>query len=130
MLTSYSYASVPSGESDSRTLENILTSALQRNTEMGVTGALYSDGETFFQVIEGEEPVLARLMSSILRDPRHKAITILDQTDLEHRLFGEFAIKHVDGRGDAALRKKYAFRQLTNSGEAYIADRVSELAHM
>ena len=130
MLTSYSYASVPSQRSDADAVDRILFSALQRNAELGVTGALYSDGETFFQVIEGEEPVLAHLMSLILKDPRHKSISILDQTDLEHRMFGEFAIKHVDGRDDASLREKYAFRQLTNGGEAYVADRVKELAHI
>ena len=130
MLTSYAYASVPSCRSGGGGVGDILSSSLQRNAEMGVTGALYSDGETFFHVIEGEEPVLARLMSLILRDPRHQSISILDQTDLEHRMFGEFAIKHVDGRDDASLREKYAFRRLTSGGEAYVADRVKELAHI
>lgn len=130
MLTSYSYASIACCPADGGVVDEILTSALQRNVEIGVTGALYSDGETFFQVLEGEEPVLASLMSLILRDPRHEAITILDQTDLSSRMFGEFAIKHIDGKGDAALRGKYGFKQLTNGGEGYIADRVKELAHL
>ena len=130
MLTSYSYASVASGELGNNVIDDILSSALQRNAELGVTGALYSDGETFFHVIEGEEPVLARLMSLILHDPRHEAIAILDQVDLESRMFGAFAIKHVDGNNNAALREKYAYRQLTNGCASYVANRVRELAHI
>ena len=130
MLTSYSYASVPSDRSDTGAIDRILSSAFQRNTEMGVTGALYSDGETFFQVIEGQEPVLARLMSLILKDPRHAAIAILDQTDLDRRMFAGFAIKHVDGTRRKDLQDRYTYRALTNAGEAYVSDRVCELAQL
>lgn len=128
MITSYAYASVACGKSGTKTVNEILQSATERNESLGVTGALYSDGDTFFQVIEGEESVLAKLMSSILRDPRHAEITILDQMDLDTRQFGGFAIKHVDGSGDTSLRQKFDFGQLTSQGEGYIADRVCELA--
>lgn len=130
MLTSYAYASVACRKSGKNAVQQILQSATERNTALGVTGALYSDGDTFFQVIEGEEPVLAQLMSLILRDPRHGEITILDQFDLDARRFGPFAIKHVDGSRDTALREKFNYQQLVSQGDGYVADRVCELAQV
>ncbi|MEM7211329.1 MAG: BLUF domain-containing protein, partial [Pseudomonadota bacterium] len=66
MLTSYAYASRPSQNPDDSVLQEILKSAHERNSQLGVTSVLYSDEDVYFQVIEGEEPVLAKLMSLIL----------------------------------------------------------------
>ena len=128
MLTSYAYASIACRDCCDTKVRQILQTAAERNSMLGVTSALYSDGETFFHVIEGEEPTLATLMSSILRDPRHTSIEILDQFDLSERMFNGSAIRHIDGSGDANLKSRFSFRNLTSLNGTYVEDRIRELA--
>ena len=130
MLTSYAYTSIPCRTFQANDLRQILATARQRNSEIGVTGILYSDAGCFFHVIEGEEPVLAKLMSRILRDPRHSQVTILDQVDLTERLFGDFSLKHIDGRENTALHGGVSFQQLVHGGADYVAARIRELTNI
>lgn len=128
MLTSYAYASISCQDHNTAEVRQILQTAAERNSELGVTSALYSDGETFFHVIEGEESVLAKLMASILRDPRHKSIEILDQLDLSERMFDGVAIRHVDGSRNSELQAKFSYQNLTTLNGSYLEDRIKELA--
>lgn len=128
MLTSYAYASISCQDCGEARVRQILQTAAERNSQLGVTSALYSDGETFFHVIEGEEAALAMLMASILRDPRHKSIEILDQFDLSGRMFNGSAIRHIDGSGDADLKDRFSYRNLTSLNGTYLEDRIRELA--
>lgn len=106
----------------------MIDGAIRRNTLLDVTSALYSDGACFFHTIEGEEPALAKLMSSILRDQRHFSTTILDQTDLADRRFPGLAVKHIDGSRDDRLRERFSFGSVTLLGADYVAERVRDLA--
>ena len=128
MLTSYAYASISCQDCGEARVRQILQTAAERNSQLGVTSALYSDGETFFHVIEGEEAALAMLMASILRDPRHNSIEILDQFDLSGRMFNGSAIRHIDGSGDADLKDRFSYRNLTSLNGTYLEDRIRELA--
>lgn len=128
MITSYAYTSISCRHCNDARVQQILQTAAERNSTLGVTSALYSDGETFFHVIEGEEPVLAQLMSSILRDPRHRSIEILDQIDLCERMFDGSAIRHVDGSSDSNMQDRFSYRNLTNLNGSYLEDRIRELA--
>lgn len=128
MLTSYAYASISCQDHNTAEVRQILQTAAERNSELGVTSALYSDGETFFHVIEGEESNLAKLMASILRDPRHKSIEILDQLDLSERMFDGVAIRHVDGSRNSELQAKFSYQNLTTLNGSYLEDRIKELA--
>lgn len=128
MLTSYAYASISCQHHNTAEVRQILQTAAERNSELGVTSALYSDGEMFFQVIEGEESDLAKLMASILRDPRHKSIEILDQLDLSERMFDGVAIRHVDGSRNSDLQAKFSYQNLTTLNGSYLEDRIKELA--
>ena len=128
MLTSYAYASISCQDHNTAEVRQILQTAAERNSELGVTSALYSDGETFFHVIEGEESDLAKLMASILRDPRHKSIEILDQLDLSERMFDGLAIRHVDGSRNSDLQARFSYQNLTTLNGSYLEDRIKELA--
>ena len=128
MLTSYVYASLWSGRSSTAEIENIVGPSFARNSKHNVTGALYSDGDVFFQVIEGEEPVLAKLMSSILRDERHNAISILDQIDRPRRQFEGSPLLYVDGTTNSALRGQFSYEVLTSVGSDGLLNRINELA--
>ena len=59
-------------ESDLR----ILQSAMQSNRELGITGYLLRDTNSFCQVIEGLPEVVEPLFASIARDHRHFGVVL------------------------------------------------------
>jgi len=68
-------------------LLDLLKAARRRNAEHDITGVLlYSDG-TFIQVLEGEDDSLDRIFNSILKDPRHKNVIKLIDSELEKKHF-------------------------------------------
>ena len=50
----------------------ISRSSSKNNRKIGVTGILLSAHEFFFQILEGQEVVVDRLLERIRRDPRHR----------------------------------------------------------
>ena len=56
---------------------NILRTAMARNSSMDVTGFLLRNPAYFYQCLEGAEPSLNKIMSSIISDTRHFAVEIL-----------------------------------------------------
>jgi hypothetical protein len=57
-----------------------------------VTGMLlYTDGN-FFQVLEGDEPVVARLFEMIGRDTRHDRVVKIIQEPIAERAFGNWSM--------------------------------------
>ena len=73
-------------------LENLLDKARQKNQLLGITGLLVYRGGNFIQYIEGEETTLNNLYSSICRDKRHKDQIILQQGEINERLFGQWSM--------------------------------------
>jgi len=58
-------------------LRKIVSTSINRNADLDVTGALLFTGVRFAQCIEGPEAAVAELRESIMRDKRHTAITTL-----------------------------------------------------
>jgi hypothetical protein len=57
----------------------ILAVARRNNARQGISGMLlYKDG-SFIQLLEGDKPSLLGLFEIIKADPRHGAITVLDE---------------------------------------------------
>ena len=76
-------------------LEAILADARTGNQARNVSGALvYVDG-VFFQVIEGEEDVVRRLMANIANDTRHHSVKIIHEAEVEERVFRSWSMAHV-----------------------------------
>ena len=64
-------------------LEAILTDARTGNEARNVTGALvYVDG-VFFQILEGDEDVVRKLMKSIASDSRHRSVKVIYEADVD-----------------------------------------------
>jgi hypothetical protein len=76
-------------------LEEILQDARAGNEARNVTGALvYVDG-VFFQLLEGDEAVVRRLMASIAKDTRHHAVKIFYEAEVEVRAFESWSMAYL-----------------------------------
>lgn len=84
-------------------VESIVTVAMNRNPELGVTGGLFFTGSHFAQLIEGPASGILALKSSILGDARHSEITTL-----------------LDGRCD---QRRFAGWSLAYSGPSLVVNR-------
>ena len=68
-------------------LLDILEVARANNTQLQVTGMLmYSDG-SFIQVLEGQPPVVEKLLRKIRRDTRHRGFLMLLDRVVQERDF-------------------------------------------
>ena len=104
------YTSVAAQQFDSTQLELLLQQARSNNQRIAVTGMLlYSDGN-FFQVLEGEEPLLLKLFELISTDSRHEKVVKIIQEPIARRAFSDWSMgfaeidpvefEEVDGLND------------------------------
>ena len=75
-------------------LSEILQQSRHNNVIDGVTGLLYSDGKRFLQVLEGPDEAVKPTFERIRADPRHRAIVILSDRQVEAREFGSWSMAH------------------------------------
>jgi hypothetical protein len=76
-------------------LEEILHDARAGNEARNVTGALvYVDG-VFFQILEGEEPVLRKLLASITGDSRHQSLKVFYEAEVAARAFASWRMAYL-----------------------------------
>ena len=61
----------------------------------GVTGMLWSNGEGFAQVIEGEPDQIASTMERIRNDPRHADVEVLLDRSVLSRQFGSWSMRRA-----------------------------------
>lgn len=90
-------------------LAALLTHSRERNSADGITGLLiyrynadFKRGN-FLQVLEGSQEVLDDVWRRISGDPRHHTIIVLDESQADARMFGEWSMgfRNVDA-GDLA----------------------------
>jgi hypothetical protein len=104
-LVHYIYASSLSEGYDSSELDLILKKARHNNEELDVTGMLLFDQGSFFQVLEGEEPVVASLYEKISLDERHSNLVKIIVEPIEERSFWNWSmgVAHLTRRELAAI---------------------------
>ena len=77
---------------DDEELDSILLDARAGNAKAGVTGMLlYAEG-TFFQVLEGDGPVVRALFERISADTRHRGVIKLVEREISERTFSEWSM--------------------------------------
>lgn len=88
-MLSLTYVSRPTDWTKSReeTLEEIRAVSTARNTELNITGLLIATFAYFAHVLEGPESSINMVMASIMADPRHSHIVVLDRTSIALRRF-------------------------------------------
>lgn len=125
---SLSYASralVPAGGPE---IDALVETCRRNNARLGVTGALYFDGRQFFQIIEGDEAVVACLFDMIRRDPRHTDVQIVSRGPIDRRAFGSWSMKIVDGVRKPHLAPRFRYEEATRGRSPRDqASRVEEL---
>jgi hypothetical protein len=98
MLTRILYASRATDVIDEAFLRSVLESSRSNNLEHGITGVLcvYPGRNVFLQALEGARTAVNALYCTIVRDPRHHDITLIDYAEIEQRLFASWRMGIVD----------------------------------
>jgi hypothetical protein len=98
MLVRLLYASRAAKEIDDALVASILESSQKHNAENGITGILctYSQGNVFLQVLEGGRGAVNTLYEAIVRDPRHRDVTLLDYAEIKERRFANWRMGSVN----------------------------------
>ena len=91
------YASRARAPADSPEIRAIEDASLRNNARLGITGALYYDDESFFQVLEGPENAVALLYDTIRKDSRHAEAVLVCRHPISFRMFGLWSMKFVSG---------------------------------
>jgi len=128
MLVRLLYASRAAQEIDDALVAKILEDSRRHNLERGITGVLcaYSPGDVFVQVLEGSRETVNALYASIVRDPRHLDVTLLDYAEITERRFAGWRMGSVNlNRVNQATILRFSERApldpFTMSGRAFLA---------
>ena len=98
MLVRLLYASRSAFEIDEPLIASILERSRKYNLEHGITGILCtsSPGNVFLQLLEGGRAEVNALYGDIVRDPRHRDITLLDYAEIPERRFASWRMGRVN----------------------------------
>ena len=92
-----SVTTAPSGRA-ADDIPAILREAVARNGLEGITGLLYTEQDSFLQVIEGPEESILSLLQSLEADDRHRDLQILLDQPIDRREFGDWTMACRDRR--------------------------------
>ncbi len=96
MLIRLLYASRAAEPVTPALVDSILAQCRRRNPELGITGVLCHCGEMFMQVLEGGRAQVNEVYNSIVRDPRHKDVTLLQCVEVSERRFSSWTMGLVN----------------------------------
>jgi hypothetical protein len=98
MLVRLLYASRAAEGIDDALIGAILECSESRNPEHGITGLLctYPGEDVFLQVIEGSRREVNALYANIVRDRRHKDVTLLHYAEIQERRFASWRMGSID----------------------------------
>ena len=76
-------------------LATLLAECREKNSKAGLTGMLlYSEG-TFFQVLEGDRPVVEDLLERLTKDKRHERVRKIILEPIEERAFTQWTMGYA-----------------------------------
>jgi len=73
-------------------LATLLVKCREKNSTAGLTGMLLYGDRTFFQVLEGDRPVVEALLERLTTDPRHERLTKIVLEPIEERSFAQWTM--------------------------------------
>ncbi len=110
-------------------LGGILDVSRRRNAEDGVTGALLLRESVFAQVLEGPAAAVAETFARISADPRHSAITVLEDTPATTQIFAQWSMAYAGDGGMPDIPLTFGLDDTRFSAEqAAIMDRLRSYA--
>lgn len=95
-LTSLLYVSTSTLPEDTADMEieKIIDSAQRNNEALNLTGALLYTGNHFAQVLEGSAADIDELLYTVLQDPRHGDIVVVDRSLIDARRFRDWRMAY------------------------------------
>lgn len=96
MLVRLLYASRTAGKVTGETIEAILEQSRRHNPAHGITGILCHGGDVFMQVLEGGRDNVSVLYNKIVRDERHRDVTLLYFIEVAERRFAGWTMGQVN----------------------------------
>lgn len=99
MFTSLMYVSKSclAKAEQAREIDAIVSESSGRNEVLQVRGALVFTERHFAQVLEGPKAGVDTLMDSIRRDPRHEALLVVCETDIDDYRFPNWTLAYHGG---------------------------------
>ena len=76
-------------------LAQILESSRKHNPALGITGILLMTDNIFIQVLEGGRDEVCQLYNAIVRDTRHRDVTLLTYEEIDERRFENWTMGKV-----------------------------------
>lgn len=95
-------------------IDRIVSHSIARNTPLGVRGALIFTERHFAQILEGPPDALAGLMDRIQHDPRHEAVTVIENKPIDGYRFPDWSLAYW---GDASYMDQHVARVLDKADE-------------
>ncbi|QAU44409.1 BLUF domain-containing protein [Bradyrhizobium guangzhouense] len=102
-------------------LMSIAKAAEQNNLQLGISGALLFDKDTFAQVLEGDRTKVTQLFIRICSDSRHTDISIVEAKSVTDRRFADWAMALIANPAASPVGPNYI------SGEAVVEMMVEQL---
>jgi hypothetical protein len=90
-LIRYIYKSA-STQASAAMWKSILAQSRKNNPRLGITGALFFDGQQYLQVLEGNSEHVDQLFLKISNDPRHEDVELLAREKISARLFTDWSM--------------------------------------
>lgn len=78
----------------------LVEQAARHNEAVGITGALATLDDDFFQYLEGPPQALDALLLKLLADPRHAELKVLERRAIPRRMFGDWRMAHLQWNAD------------------------------
>lgn len=91
-MISLLYTSAAVSPPSEQELHELLAQSRENNAARDLTGMLLYRDERFFQVLEGPEESVRRLVETIEADPRHARMRVLLEEPITERAFGEWSM--------------------------------------
>jgi Sensors of blue-light using FAD len=86
------YCSAATEDFSPADLTALLAECREKNSKVGLTGMLLYSDRAFFQVLEGDRPVVEALFEKLTMDERHERVTKLVLEPIEERSFAQWTM--------------------------------------
>ncbi|HEY5632807.1 MAG TPA: BLUF domain-containing protein [Burkholderiaceae bacterium] len=111
MLVRLLYASRAAEAISAGAIDAILARSREFNPAHGITGVLCYSGDLFIQVLEGGRAEVNRLYCDIVRDARHREVTLIHYCEIDERRFAHWTMGRVNlAKVNPSLLLKYSER--------------------
>jgi hypothetical protein len=94
-LVSMTYASRANPDVAASDFKEILDQARLNNKSNGITGVLTFNKRYFLQTIEGPRAQISRLLYSLLSDPRHYDLQVIESREIKAREWANWSMHYA-----------------------------------